>query len=538
MRHVQAELSPSSEPEAGPSQPPVRQGTLQGGLLMGYSPAGGATSPGVYQVSIFSPSAGASEPPRALKRPAPPTEGPRELKRGPGLGAREGLPPEEPSTVGLLSPEGLGLGLGVASQHFSHHGLCVVEHGGNTTSPWTSGTQSTPWLSSNASFNTLHTRDWAFPDQGGQGCLGETPGPAPSGQLHTLDTDLHNLAQIGGKSPVARVGNGSNPWPRESHGTANGHSPEHTPPGPGPPGPCPTKRRLLPAGETLDVSSEDEGPAPRRRRGTLGCPLAANSSDAKATPFWSHLLPGPKEPVLDPTDCSPMGRRLKGARRLKLSSLRTLGKGPGLLSPPSASPFPTPAVSRTLLGNFEESLLRGRFAPSGHIEGFTAEIGASGSYCPQHVTLPVTVTFFDVSEQNAPAPFLGVVDLTPLGRKGYSVPKVGTIQVTLFNPNQTVVKMFLVTFDFSDMPAAHMTFLRHRLFLVPVGEEGNASPTHRLLCYLLHLRFRSSRSGRLSLHGDIRLLFSRRSLELDTGLPYELQAVTEAPHNPRYSPLP
>ena len=59
---------------------------------------------------------------------------------------------------------------------------------------------------------------------------------------------------------------------------------------------------------------------------------------------------------------------------------------------------------------------------------------------------------------------------------------------TLFNPNQTVVKMFLVTFDFSDMPAAHMTFLRHRLFLVPVGEEGNAGPTGRLLCYLLHLR--------------------------------------------------
>nr|XP_020017679.1 protein FAM214B isoform X2 [Castor canadensis] len=432
MRHVQAEPSPSSEPEAGPSQPPVRQGALQSGLLMGYSPAGGATSPGVYQVSIFSPPVGASEPHRALKRPAPPTEVPRELKRGPGLGAREGLPPEESSTAGLLGPEGLGLGLGVASQHFSHRGLCVVEQGG----------------------------------------------------------------------------------------------------------PCPTKRRLLPAGEAPDVSSEDEGPVPRKRRGTLGHPLAANSSDAKATPFWSHLLPRPKEPVLDPTDCNPMGRRLKGARRLKLSSLRSVQKGPGLLSPPSASPVPTPAVSRTLLGNFEESLLRGRFAPSGHIEGFTAEIGASGSYCPQHVTLPVTVTFFDVSEQNAPAPFLGVVDLNPLGRKGYSVPKMGTIQVTLFNPNQTVVKMFLVTFDFSDMPAAHMTFLRHRLFLVPVGEEGNASPTHRLLCYLLHLRFRSSRSGRLSLHGDIRLLFSRRSLELDTGLPYELQAVTEAPHNPRYSPLP
>ena len=61
---------------------------------------------------------------------------------------------------------------------------------------------------------------------------------------------------------------------------------------------APALPRLLPAREALDVSSEDEGPAPQRRRGTLGRPPAANSSDAKATPFWSHLLPGPKEPVL------------------------------------------------------------------------------------------------------------------------------------------------------------------------------------------------------------------------------------------------
>lgn len=40
------------------------------------------------------------------------------------------------------------------------------------------------------------------------------------------------------------------------------------------------------------------------------------------------------------------------------SSLRSLRKGPGLLSPPSASPVPTPAVSRTLLGNFEVVPLR------------------------------------------------------------------------------------------------------------------------------------------------------------------------------------
>lgn len=64
---------------------------------------------------------------------------------------------------------------------------------------------------------------------------------------------------------------------------------------------------------------------------------------------------------------------------------------------------------------------------------------------------------------------------------------------TLFNPNKTVVKMFLVTYDFHDMPANHVTFLRHRIFLVPVG-EGEASASDlaeqpkRVLCYLIHLR--------------------------------------------------
>ncbi|KAM9093901.1 protein FAM214B isoform X2 [Sarcophilus harrisii] len=514
MRHVQVEPTPSPEP--GPSQPPGGQGGPRGGLLMGFSQAGGTVSQGVYEVSVFSPLASPPEPRRALKRPGPPTEGVREAKRAPGIAGREGQLLEELATVGPLDA-GLSLGLGGAGQHFSHRGLQVVEHRDSPNPSRTTGAWIFPGPLPHASYSTLYTRDWGPPEPGGRRALGEVPGPgSPCGQLHILDADLHSLAQKGEEDPGPEMGNGSSPWPGGPPGTANGHSPEHTPSGPVPPGPCPAKRRLLPAGEAPDANSGDEGPAPRRHRAApSGPPPAARSTDAKAAPFWNHLLPVPREPMQGLADCSPTGRRLKGARRLKLSSLRSFRKGPGLLISPSAPPVPTLAVSHTLLGNFEESLLRGRFVPSGHIEGFTAEIGASGSYCPQHVTLPVAVTFFDVSEHSAPAPFL-----------------------TLFNPNQTVVKMFLVTFDFSDMPAAHVTFLRHRLFLVPVGEEGNGSPTRRLLCYLLHLRFRSSRSGRLYLHGDIRLLFSRRSLELDTGLPYELQALTEAPQNPRYSPLP
>ena len=39
-----------------------------------------------------------------------------------------------------------------------------------------------------------------------------------------------------------------------------------------------------------------------------------------------------------------------------------------------------------------------------------------------------------------------------LGKKGYRVPQSGTIQVTLFNPLGTVVKMFVVMYDLGDMP--------------------------------------------------------------------------------------
>lgn len=60
--------------------------------------------------------------------------------------------------------------------------------------------------------------------------------------------------------------------------------------------------------------------------------------------------------------------------------------------------------------------------------------------------------------------------------------------------------MFVVTYNFNDMPVNHMTFLRQRIFLVPVEEgvegkseasarERSAAPCRsKSLCYLMHLR--------------------------------------------------
>ncbi|XP_036950913.1 protein FAM214A isoform X2 [Acanthopagrus latus] len=201
-----------------------------------------------------------------------------------------------------------------------------------------------------------------------------------------------------------------------------------------------------------------------------------------------------------------------------------------------------PPASLSLLGNFEECVLNYRLEPLGLVDGFTAEVGASGSFCPSHLTLPVEVSFYSVSDDNAPSPYMGVINLESLGKRGYRVPPSGTIQVTLFNPNKTVVKMFVVMYDLRAMPAGHQTFLRQRTFSVPVRRDTNNQTSRkalghgRTLRYLVHLRFQSSKSGKIYLHRDIRLLFSRKSMEVDSGAAYELQSFTESPIDPPFSP--
>ncbi|XP_058150208.1 atos homolog protein A isoform X2 [Dasypus novemcinctus] len=221
-----------------------------------------------------------------------------------------------------------------------------------------------------------------------------------------------------------------------------------------------------------------------------------------------------------------------------------IGDDPDVHEKPFLSSSAPPITSLSLLGNFEESVLNYRLDPLGIVDGFTAEVGASGVFCPTHLTLPVEVSFYSVSDDNAPSPYMGVITLESLGKRGYRVPPSGTIQVTLFNPNKTVVKMFVVIYDLRDMPANHQTFLRQRTFSVPVKQEMKRSinkeniryTEERLLRYLIHLRFQSSKSGKIYLHRDVRLLFSRKSMEVDSGAAYELKSYTESPTNPQFSP--
>ncbi|XP_015906566.2 atos homolog protein A isoform X1 [Parasteatoda tepidariorum] len=199
---------------------------------------------------------------------------------------------------------------------------------------------------------------------------------------------------------------------------------------------------------------------------------------------------------------------------------------------------PASIFSSSLLGTFEESVLNGRLEPVSTVEGFTAEIGASGSFCPRHIKLPVTVFFYTLHDMDkVTSPYMGHINLNC---KDYHVPKRGTVQVTLFNPHDTVVKMFVVRYDLSDMPINCQTFLRQRTLYMPSDASESDTDAQKWLRYLIHLRFMSSKSGRIYLHTDIRMIIFRKS-DLDAATvhgqrPYELRTFTHGPSNPKFSP--
>lgn len=81
-------------------------------------------------------------------------------------------------------------------------------------------------------------------------------------------------------------------------------------------------------------------------------------------------------------------------------------------------------------------------------------------------------------------------------RKGYVIPRTGHVQATLLNPNGMVVRMFVVAYDFRDMPAMCQTFVRQRILSFDENanpgqsvDDLSASEQMKLLRYAIHLRY-------------------------------------------------
>jgi len=154
-----------------------------------------------------------------------------------------------------------------------------------------------------------------------------------------------------------------------------------------------------------------------------------------------------------------------------------------------------------------------------------------GSFCPTHLKKNLSVRHFATDEDSLvalPSPYLGTVKLSrgPKPKSGYQIPKSGYIQMTLLNPEGSVVRLFSIPYDFNDMPPHSRTFLRHRT----VHKETNK------LRYLIQLKALSSLKGtRFYLHGEVKIVFSNSYKTQALG-DEEFQSLVTYP-SPKYSTI-
>lgn len=115
-----------------------------------------------------------------------------------------------------------------------------------------------------------------------------------------------------------------------------------------------------------------------------------------------------------------------------------------------------------LVGSFEENVLNNRLQPIRVVEGYKAEVRAASSYFqPRPLSSSVRVSFYSAGDS---FPYLSQLNI---GYRGYRIPQKGTLQVTLFNPYGTLVKLFILLYDLQDMPPNSQTFLRQKTVFVP-----------------------------------------------------------------------
>ncbi|KAI8086434.1 uncharacterized protein BX664DRAFT_335778 [Halteromyces radiatus] len=204
-----------------------------------------------------------------------------------------------------------------------------------------------------------------------------------------------------------------------------------------------------------------------------------------------------------------------------------------------------------LAGSYEESLLSGRMStlqPSKPI-WFHCQIGALGHgrvksslKCPPHRSVVFPAFFYDgQSSMNslnnkwmdesvstpafAPPPYVGTVDLTVdednKPSPGYRIPSKGQLQIAIKNPNKSLVKLFLINYDVSQMPRNTKTFLRQKSYC------------STSLKYVVHIQLCRTEKNRVYLYKQIRVVFVNRCMDARE----QYHVICEGPNEPVYTSL-
>lgn len=195
-----------------------------------------------------------------------------------------------------------------------------------------------------------------------------------------------------------------------------------------------------------------------------------------------------------------------------------------------------------LVGSFEESLLSGRMSsmPSKPIT-FHCQIGVLGHgdckpslKCPPHWSILFPAMFYKLGEEEEGSiPYVGTVDIgehvntviKKPNQPGYRIPPKGQLQVVVKNPNKTAVKLFLIPYDFTDMPKNTKTFLRQKSYTIDTPQQ--------LLRYAIHIQVCRTEKKRIYLYKSMRIVFANRKADARE----KFKVICEGPKEPSYMPL-
>eukprot|EP01135_Chromosphaera_perkinsii_P010032 Nk52_evm67s1992 gene=Nk52_evmTU67s1992 len=189
---------------------------------------------------------------------------------------------------------------------------------------------------------------------------------------------------------------------------------------------------------------------------------------------------------------------------------------------------PAVGLRRAMTVDFQESLISGRMAieHTGTVEGFSMRIGSLGNKkTSPHIQIPFTAKFYEFQASDAPVPYCGEVNINDADQsnKGlYRVPLKGHVQIVVANPHKTAVKVYLVKYDYREMPENTKTILRQKTIAV----------RNNTLIYACQLKFWCSPKGKLYIYDNVRAVFSHRFPDsID-----ECRVEYQNPSNPEFFP--
>jgi len=179
-------------------------------------------------------------------------------------------------------------------------------------------------------------------------------------------------------------------------------------------------------------------------------------------------------------------------------------------------------LAGSFVGSLQESLLSGHMSmtKSSVFSGFTAKISATSSgsrASSSHLKIPFDTYHYHLEDYNK-TPYVGSIFL-PKGR--FRIAPAGQLQVTIFNPSNTPVKVFVVQYDLTDMPPNSKTFLRQI--------TRTALPPH-ILHYAVQFTIICSKSNRYYLYNNVRTVFPHRKPDDRDAL----EVVCQSPSQPQF----